>query len=368
MSITQTRAPWVLLLFVVACDKELVPLESTERGPPVVPPPLFVQTCETVTATESNVTPRALIVLDRSGSMNGVAPELFDTRWNAVTTAVTSMTASHETELAFGLMLFPSPRAADPCAAGETIVAPSLASADVIASALSFTSPGGATPTAKSLRAAKDFFDAAGASDRTPTAVILATDGGPNCNPFLDVATCTCVLPDACALSNPPPADEVCLDDDDTIAAAEELHAAGVSTFVIGIPGAEPFSFLLDEIATAGGTARAGADGAPRFYPANTPDELAASLDAVRVRVEKCQRVVDVDVDQSLREAQSVSVQIGGAPLVRDQTRNEGWDITGADKIELFGTACDRAVNDERVDVAVCHLIPDEGAATSLNP
>jgi hypothetical protein len=360
--------PLVPLVLIAGCDDDLTPLQGTEPPPPVViPPPVFVETCETVRASESDVTPHALVILDRSGSMNGVAPEFLDTRWNAVVSAVNTMTAAHQGELGFGLMLFPSPRSADFCAAGEVIVAPGLNTAGNIAGALTFTSPGGATPTAATLRAARDFF--ANSNGDVPAAVILATDGGPNCNAFLDVETCRCVVPGACDLANPAPADEICLDDVATIEAADALHQAGVSTYVIGIPGSEEFGGVLDQVAIAGGTARSLDAGPQRFYPATDAASLASALDAVRVRVEKCQRVVRVDVGLDVAEAESVSVALDGALLTRDETRLEGWDVTSANKIELFGAACDRAVDGAEVEVAVCHLIPDNDENTaSLSP
>lgn len=358
-----------LVVTTAGCDDELVPLQGTEPPPPrVVPPPVFVETCETVRAVETDVTPEALLVLDRSGSMNQTSAEFLDTRWNAVVNAVTTMTAEHQSELGFGLMLFPSPRSNDFCAAGEVIVNPGLDNAATIASTFDFTSPGGATPTAATLRAARDYFEARlGLDSVVPAAVILATDGGPNCNPFLDVETCRCVIPGACDVANPAPADEICLDDVATIEAADALHQAGVSTYVIGIPGSEEFAGVLDQIAIAGGTARSLEAGPQRYYPATDAESLASALDAVRVRVEKCQRVVRVELDRALSEAQSVAVALDGAPVERDDERRDGWDVTGSNKIELFGAACDRAVEGAEVEVAVCHLIPDDEAA-ALNP
>ena len=354
----------VLLLAVGAgCDDELVPLGTTKpERPPVEPPPIFVEQCESISADESNVVPRALIVLDRSGSMNDVEPAFLDSRWNTVVDAVKTMTSAHEAVLGFGLMLFPSPRSVDFCAPGEVIVPPGVNNAAQIASVFDFTSANGATPTASSLRAARDFL--AADAGTTPTAVVLATDGGPNCNPFLDIETCECVVEGACALANPQPANEICLDDVATVEAAEELQAAGISTYVIGIPGSENFSGVLNRIAIAGGTARTSDGSGQRYYPANDATALADSLDAVRIRVERCQRVVEVN----LAEAVSIAVSLDGQPLSRDTTRNEGYDITGTNKIELFGEACDRAVADELpVDVDICRLVPEE-SAVALNP
>jgi hypothetical protein len=100
--------------------------------------------------------------------------------------------------------------------------------------------------------------------------VLLATDGGPDCNPALTCATATCTLnldeatrscgPRAadgtaanCCDAKLPNGPSGCLDDAATTAQIQKLAAAGVKTFVVGIPGTEVYGKSLDQFAMAGG-------------------------------------------------------------------------------------------------------------------
>ena len=54
--------------------------------------------------------------------------------------------------------------------------------------------------------------------------------------------------------------------------AAADLAGAGIKTFVIGVPGSEPYDMVLDRLAVEGGTARAAE---PLYYPVATSDTAA---------------------------------------------------------------------------------------------
>jgi hypothetical protein len=120
--------------------------------------------------------------------------------------------------------------------------------------------------------------------------VLLATDGGPNCNPtaVCDVSKCipniehapSCTADVNCcspALGGP----TACLDDVATLAAVGALAQRGVRTYVVGIPGSAPYATLLDALARTGGTARPADGGGAAYYDVDHLTELDDILAAI---------------------------------------------------------------------------------------
>jgi hypothetical protein len=108
-------------------------------------------------------------------------------------------------------------------------------------------------------RALEYFTTGAGKDVKGDRYVILATDGGPNCNSAItcDVDHCTANLDGTCATGNccdPATGGSKidCVDDASVTAQIEALATAGVKTFVIGIPGSEAYNTFLDQFAEAG--------------------------------------------------------------------------------------------------------------------
>ena len=135
----------------------------------------------------------------------------------------------------------------------------------------------GGTPTAATL------LDlAAKLSNVKDTFVLLATDGGPNCNQNLACSVDTCILnieglggcmtggANCCQNSN-----QNCLDDKRAIDSVKALKTGGISTYVVGIPGSDIYGPVLDSMAEEGGTARATS---PKYWRVDNTDALAGSL------------------------------------------------------------------------------------------
>jgi hypothetical protein len=138
--------------------------------------------------------------------------------------------------------------------------------------------PIGGTPTSSTLARLIPTLGAL----RGRTVVILATDGGPNCNSaaVCDESKCipniegvpgcgpgvNCCSP---ALGGP----GSCLDDLATIGAVAELARRGIKTYVVGIPGTAPYATLLTELARTGGTSRPAGSGAG-YYDVDHLTEL----------------------------------------------------------------------------------------------
>jgi hypothetical protein len=279
------------------------------------------------------VPPRIMLVVDRSGSMNDDAVGFPGSKWDTAVDTLDTVTHQLETSVELGLTLYPSE--VDVCGAGSEEVPVRLNNANAITRALNQTSPGGGTPTAPSLLVARAGLQALGAQGGQ-RAVVIATDGGPNCNESLDGDTCTCVSPNPADCQAFP---GNCLDDVNAVASANQLANSGFPVFVLGLPGTENFSGVLTRLATAGGTGN--------FYNATSADSLATSLEEIAVRLGSCR----FDLPGAPRPDQ-VTVTVDGTAIARDSSRSDGWDLIDSNTIELFGDACttaSRAQQDIRV-------------------
>ncbi len=201
--------------------------------------------------------PNMLVLLDRSSSMEE------GSKWGEALAAIETFTPTRQAVMRFGLQVFPAP--GDRCGGGATLVQPNFYAATEISASLLTLEPGGATPTADALEAAADSDAMRDLSRRR--FVILITDGDPTC-PF-----------------------ESRVDDNhaQSLDAVRTLLAAGVKTFVIGF-GTDATPARLNELASAGGTSRAGAScrdpntgGALPcgYYEAEDRESLAEAFDQI---------------------------------------------------------------------------------------
>lgn len=273
-----------------------------------------------------------MLVVDRSNSMND------GTRWADLTGALRGVTRPLEDVVAFGLMLFPAPSGGvlSACTTGEVLVDPGLFTATDVSNTLGTNPPAGGTPTAASLFEARTALLAAHPSGNNY--VLLATDGGPGCNPALNASTCTCIPGATCVNS------DNCLDDIRTLEAVAALAADGIPTFVIGVPGSETVSDLLDQMAVAGGTDVAGS-----HYAVTGGTDLAEALRATTGSLVPC----DYEFRDAPDDISSLTVTIDDAVIPRDETGTDGWDYVD-DVLHLYGSACNRLRdgNSHTVDAA----------------
>jgi hypothetical protein len=288
-----------------------------------------------------------VLVVDRSGSMTSGAPGYPGTRWEGVSDAITAVTAQLQTRVAFGLAVFPSLDSAE-CGTASLVVEPTFDNAPQIADVLDdfYTEPLGATPTAAALQEVRAWH-----TDHPPTlprAVLLATDGGPNCNATLDPSTCACssgVDTSDCATSFEP---LLCLDDDNAISAVQALRAQGLDTYVIGIPGVENFGDVLDAMAQAGGT--------NRYYLARDTGTLEAAVGDIGRRAGGCSIEVNADDVGDLSRAARLEVAIDGAPIEADPLHEDGFAVVDATHVELYGAACEAWLTAGTMSLGVCTI------------
>lgn len=283
-----------------------------------------------------------IFVIDRSGSMGERTPSGI-TRWSAVTMALASALPAVERELWMGLIQFPGAISTENQCGDNTRLelTPRLTNAANMLTALRSTTPTGGTPTFEALQAAANYYRTAPAAGRVRGRyLVLATDGGPNCNadPAIAGSACVCTSPRGCG---GPRGNLSCLDAERTIALLARLASDGVPTFVIGTPGNDVASLprTLERMAVAGGRPRATPGEAP-FYRAEDVGEFTEAFRSITTALVRCRYVTNPVADPG-----QVSVRVGGREVPRDATRADGWDWTNpaTGEVVLYGAACEAA-------------------------
>jgi hypothetical protein len=283
------------------------------------------------------------LVVDRSGSMlePGATPGL--TRWEELTLAVDAALSQYHRVIKFGLLTYPKD---NECTTPGPQVGLALDNQIAIMSHLTTAVPAGGTPTAAALNNASSSMLALG-DPTSPKYIILATDGGPNCNYFLSASpTCSCTYasPEWCCTSHPASClfGYTCLDDQRTLDIVEELHQnQSIDTFVIGLDGTDEYTDLLDELALAGGRPQTG--GTKYYYPASNQADLLAALQTIAVGLISCQ----IDLGEAPDFPDLVRIYMDGGEVPMDPASQNGWNYTDASNttIELFGEPCETLQN-----------------------
>ncbi len=278
------------------------------------------------------------LVVDRSGSMSepGATPGL--TKWEELNAAVDAALTQYEAVIKFGILTYPSNQE---CATSGPQVGTQLDNRVAIDDHLSSSVPAGGTPTAAALNNAAASLNALG-DPASPKFIILATDGGPNCNYFLSAdpsCSCTYASSDYCCTSYPDQClfGYTCLDDDHTLNVVHDLHQQGIDTFVIGLEGTAEYVNLLNGLANNGGRPQVG--GTTAYYSASNQTELLAALQTIAVGLISC----EIELEEPPDFPDLVTIYMDGQEVPRDLAQGNGWDYTDSSNtvVELFGGACD---------------------------
>lgn len=344
-------------------DPTLTPSEPVAIvEPDETPSPSTISPCGAATVTLDFVRPNLYFAIDASGSMTDSIPRGEATytagtapanRYAALSRAIEALLSKVGHRVNYGATLFPSPDV--DCDAGEEIHA--LAAGDDVSFAVSGElgpvlrsfmfaidrrSPRGGTPVARALEGLVPRLGGAGAD----TYVFLVTDGGPNCNTRARCGVDECIPNiehvnigqglvcddsiNCCDGSVFGPSN--CLDTDGSLGAVQALAAAGVRTFVIGIPGSEAYAGLLDQLAVGGGSAR---PESPRYYRVADAEALVQTVSALG-------STVALGCSIQLREPPPdpalVNLFFDGELIPSDP--DEGWTFGDATRVEVHGAAC----------------------------
>ena len=302
--------------------------------------------CGVSDVTATSVPVSILLVIDKSGSMN--EPMGAGTRWAAMKTALATALDKVKGTIAFGLEFFPN--AADPkqtceVPAGEAAIVipigPGAQTASEITKAFEANQPAGGTPTAAALERAYNYFTIGGGKSLTGNRfVLLATDGGPNCNPSLTCATATCTLnlDDPMRKCGPPNADGTaanccdpklpngpsnCLDDGATTAQIQKLAMAGIKTFVVGMAGTEAYAKSLDQFAVAGGGTNPSAP--PSYFAVSESGGVAGLTAAFSAITTRLITTCRLQLQSNPPDTRKLNVSVDGALVARRGQTAGSW-------------------------------------------
>lgn len=314
-----------------------------------------------------------LLVIDKSGSMTDQPTGFGTNKWEAMKEALGTAVANAPPTVATGLVLYPFStgvtiplecEGATCCAVPEpgaaVLVGVATDNAQSISDKLAQASPGGGTPTAAALERALQYYtEGDGLLLEGDKYVLLATDGGPNCNYDLDCDADTCTpnldgVPQCAAGNCCDGAGEYCVDDQGVTAQIDALQAAGIRTFVVGIPGTEEYSDYLDAFARAGGVPNQG--GARDYFAVSGALGVSGLTDVLTNITTALVTSCEIALPEPPAQISLVNVAIDCEVLHKEGDDGSGWefdDENAPHSVIVHGPACDalKANGARRVDV-----------------
>jgi hypothetical protein len=296
-----------------------------------------------------------MLVIDRSGSMNqslagGGGGGGGTSKWRTMRNALATVLPRVDDRVNIGALFYPEEAAESRMAACELAnvpsvdLAPGLRATPNVLGYFDTTGPGGGTPTAAALLRSFTYYIRNPNPSRARF-IVLATDGGPNCNASLDASSCMCTgggggggMGGGCRSDA-----TRCLDDARTIRSIEQLATNPITpmpTYVIGLAGDNEVTYAqtLTAMAIAGGRPNRTASGAPTFYDIRQPEELTAALNTIANNIARCTFIAP----SRPRNDSLLSITVNGVTVTRDTTQINGWNWTdrAIGEITLFGNAC----------------------------
>lgn len=301
-------------------------------------------TCEVHTVGSGRVAPDILIVLDRSLSMKPDDGSV--NRWDPSVSAIKQITSQLQSRVAFGLMTFSGGGGGGggnlSCAAGRVNVDLAPNTGDEIAQALDNIAPAGATPTAVTMQAARDYLQnlVGGPDDRpSPKYVLLVTDGAPNCTGGRPPQGGSATAP-----GSQEPAQV-----DATVDVIEDMASRGFRTYVLGYDTQNDASLreALDRMARAGGT------GDERHRPVGDEQSLISTFQSITGNALSCEYVLD----EPVANKSYVKVLFDGRQLNVDDAN--GWALSGDGRtVTLQGRACATAKEEGHIISVSVQCVP----------
>jgi len=337
------------------------------------------QVCGTQSKKADIKTVNMLLVIDESGSMkNPASSAATSTKWQEMKLALNAALTSVQDDINFGLKLFPYAQNGFSSTASVTEtcgvptgqddvnvdIAPGAGNLQTIINAVEQQTPAGGTPTAKALEQALAYFTAGrGSALAGQKFVLLATDGGPNCDSAVtcDKESCTVNMDRECGNGSPDislnccdvaqgaDANLSCLDRDAVVGAIAKLATAGIATYVIGIPGSEAYKATLNDMAVNGGVPNAAStDPSIQYYNVTAGNSLTDLTKAFEDITTKLVRSCDIELQSTPSDPSLVQVAMDCdiVPLVTQADSGaSGFHIDYSNSpahVVLTGTYCDR--------------------------
>lgn len=295
---------------------------------------------KTITIDTTPVQPDILILLDRSASMTwsltadsncAAGVTTCSSRSAAVVSAVGAIVTDNP-KINWGLALFPTSDAATCSISSTPQVAISASSASAIKSQLAAFTTSLSTPTASIINVATAYLKKV--NDGRNKAILLATDGLPNCGSGQDWAS------------------------NDMTGATDAATAAKKAGFPVYVIGIGPSVSNLNSLAQAGGTGS--------YYPATSTTALSAALQSIATAASlTCTfkaNTVPPDKDLAL-------VYVDSNLVAKDDSN--GWmfdpsDATNA-TIVLTGSTCENMLAGATSQVQIVFGCP-EASSPDLMP
>lgn len=337
-----------------------------------LPPAPDAGLCGNETIPTQDERPNLYFVIDASGSMHDpfVAGET-QSKYTAAVGAVSAVLQRIGHRVSYGAAIFPRPNQ-DTCTPGVQVFATQAGDSvkctiagktgtvlTALQHALNSITPNGGTPLSATMTSLLPILTALPGK----TAVILATDGAPNCNPdaVCDADLCqlnlmnwvyqnglACAAPLNCCDPNFDPSGPYnCVDQDATNQVLASLRDASIATYVVGLPGEPTSATVLDGMAVAGGTARQDA-GTTEYYETDDAQALADTLLHIATQLAvSC----TIKLSQSPPNWPQVAVYFDNTliPAFSD----DGWQQVDASTLQITGSYCDQLLTGNVYQVQV---------------
>ena len=314
--------------------------------------------------------PNISFIIDHSASMGDELAGSGLSKYENARVALSHVLKAVGHRINYGATVFPGLADVTGCEAGDELMAmgpgdpPSYALAGKsgprlkdLLGRLSIASVDGGTPAAPTLTKALKSLKALDGD----TYVVLITDGAPNCDGDLSCTAQGCIpniegltaggldcrtSVNCCERTTVnPDANLSCIDAQATLDAVQALTDAGISTFVVGMPGSEPYEQLLSSMAEIGGTAR---DGDPKYYSVSDTAALEESLKAIAASISiSC----DIPLDYEPPDPDFVNVYFDGVLVEYDP--EAGWEWTKDGHVAIRGASCDELSAGDVLEVQI---------------
>ncbi|MDX2090962.1 MAG: vWA domain-containing protein [Kofleriaceae bacterium] len=261
--------------------------------------------CPAVVFTPMPKTPSIMLVLDRSGSMDGsdIAPNRYDAMVEALV-GTSGVVTQLQNKAYFGSALYGCSEPSGGVFQFD-VIPRALNNAGAIRNVIEPFDPFGNTPTPEAINAAVQNFQANPPPADSPPAIVLATDG----------------LPNAC----PGGASEGA-----SVNAARAAYAAGIPVYVLAI---NQTSSHFQDLANAGQGWVNGQPDVP-YYPVSNASQLQSAFQTIINGVISCDLSLTASIDEG--QAMNGTLTINGV----QQQYGSDWILVGGNTIRVQGSAC----------------------------